>query len=76
MDNSIYWLITLWVQEKDFKTSTNKWIFETWSTTNIHEVADLAMTYIQNHMPYERFKIIWIEDLRVLWEISLRKKFK
>lgn len=74
MDNSIYWLISLLTQEKDFSVWYNDWIFETWSQTTILEVTELANKYIQQHMPYERFTIIWVKDLRVLWQISLRQK--
>ena len=51
MDNSIYWLISLRVQEKDFSVQFNDWIFETGSQTKIWEVTELANTYIQNHIP-------------------------
>mgnify|MGYP007037349903 CR=1 FL=1 len=76
MDNSIYWLISLRVQEKDFSVWFNDWIFETWSRATISEVSELAYTYIQNHIPYDKFTIIWIKDLRVLWQISLRQSKK
>lgn len=76
MDNSIYWLISLRVQEKDFSVQFNDWIFETGSQTKIWEVTELANTYIKNHIPYERFCIIWVKDLWVMGEISLRQHKK
>lgn len=76
MDNSIYWLISLRVQEKDYSVWFNDWLFETWSQTKISEVTELAYTYIKNHIPYDKFTIIWVKDLRVLWQISLRASKK
>lgn len=76
MDNSIYWLISLRIQNKDFNIEYTDWIFETGSQSKILEVTELANTYIQNHIPYEKFAILWVKDLRVMWQISLRKQVR